>query len=62
LRNEYGYSDVRVGSMTSGLSSIQVVESDFGESWKSHGKGRKHRNIKLVGGADHRRDGTVGGR
>ncbi len=44
LLDEYKYSDVRIGSMTSGLSNIQVLESE------------------LIGGADHRRDGAVGGR
>lgn len=62
LRNDYGYSDVRIGSMTSGLSIIQVVESDYEKPGKGHGKGRKHNNTMLVGGADHRRDGAVGGR
>ena len=62
LRDEYGYSDVRIGSMTSGLSNIQVVESDYEKPGKGHGKGRKHNNTMLIGGADHRRDGAVGGR
>ena len=62
LRDEYEYSDVRTGAMTSGLSSIQVVESDDEKPGKGHGKGRKHSKTVLVGGADHRRDGTVGGR
>ena len=62
LRDEYGYDDVRIGSMTSGLSNIQVVESYYYKPGKGHGKGRKHKNTMLVGGADHRRDGAVGGR
>ena len=62
LREEYGYSDVRTGAMTSGLSSIQVFESDYKKPGKGHGKGHKHNKTTLIGGADHRRDGTVGGR
>ena len=62
LRNEYGYGDVRVGSMTSGLSSIQVLESDCRKPGNGRGKGRKCKKSILVGGADHRRDGAVGGR
>ena len=62
---ERGHSDpnnpgtVGIIEQTSGLSIIQVVES------KHHGgKHHKHKHTKtiLVGGADHRRDGAVGGR
>lgn len=62
LRNSYGYSDVRVQAMTSGLSNIQVVESDYEKPGKGRGKGPKQKNTILVGGADQRRDGAVGGR
>jgi gamma-glutamyltranspeptidase / glutathione hydrolase len=60
-----GHSDpnnpgsVGVIEQTSGLSLIQVVERD------RHGGNnhrRRHTTTILVGGADHRRDGTVGGR
>ncbi|MCB1758936.1 MAG: gamma-glutamyltransferase [Gammaproteobacteria bacterium] len=54
---------VGVIAQTSGLSIIQVVESEH------HGMGRKgkrgkhhHPHTLLIGGADKRRDGTVGGR
>ena len=62
LRDDYEYSDVRVGIMTSGLSSIQVEEFKYAKPGKRHGKGHKHKMTLLVGGADQRRDGTVGGR
>jgi gamma-glutamyltranspeptidase/glutathione hydrolase len=62
LRDDYGYSDVRIQSMTSGLSNIQVVKSDCCEKGKGHRKGHRHKHTILVGGADQRRDGTVGGR
>ena len=62
LRDDYGYGDVRIGTMTSGLSSIQVVENGKEKPGKRHGKGRKHKKTLLVGGADQRRDGAVGGR
>jgi gamma-glutamyltranspeptidase/glutathione hydrolase len=62
LSDVYEYDDVRIGSMTSGLSAIQVVEYDFKKPGKRFGKGRKCYKTKLVGGADHRRDGAVGGR
>ena len=62
LRNEYKYGDVRIQSMTSGLSNIQVVESGRCEKGKGHRKGHRHKYTILVGGADQRRDGTVGGR
>jgi gamma-glutamyltranspeptidase/glutathione hydrolase len=60
-----------VGIITqeSGLSIIQVVESDTVGFSKGHGKGHHHKRGKghhhkrtiLVGGADQRRDGAVGG-
>lgn len=53
---------VSIGTMTSGLSVIQVVESSHGKKHKHHGWGRCHKRGYLVGGADHRRDGAVGGR
>lgn len=62
LRNTYGYSDVRIGTMTSGLSAIQVLDPDYKKPGKGYRKGRKYNNTKLVGGADYRRDGAVGGR
>ena len=62
LLNEYEYSDVRIQSMTSGLSNIQVVESGCCGKGKGHRKGHCHKHTILVGGADQRRDGTVGGR
>jgi len=43
---------VNKNTQTSGLSVIQVLEQ----------AGKKHRKTTLVGGADQRRDGTVGGR
>ena len=62
LRNEYKYSDVRIQSMTSGLSNIQVVESGRCGKGKGHGKGHHNKCSYLIGGADQRRDGAVGGR
>jgi gamma-glutamyltranspeptidase/glutathione hydrolase len=53
---------VGIITQTSGLSIIQVVESDHGGPGKGHSKGRYHKDTFLVGGADKRRDGTVGGR
>ena len=47
---------------TSGLSIIQVVESDHCGKGKGHRKGHRHKHTILVGGADQRRDGAVGGR
>jgi len=59
LSNDYGYEDVRISTLTSGLSAIQVEELKRGKKKKERpGKG----NTVLVGGADKRRDGTVGGR
>ena len=62
--------NARVTSMTSGLSIIQVLQDKSKKSKKSKkseksGKhtGHYHGNkTTLVGGADHRRDGTVSGR
>jgi gamma-glutamyltranspeptidase/glutathione hydrolase len=65
--------NARVTSMTSGLSIIQVLQDKSKKSKKSKksekseksGKhtGHDHGNkTTLVGGADHRRDGTVSGR
>ena len=48
--------------MTSGLSAIQVLDPDYKKPGKGYRKGRKYNNTKLVGGADYRRDGAVGGR
>jgi gamma-glutamyltranspeptidase/glutathione hydrolase len=53
---------VGIIAQTSGLSIIQVVESDHTESRKGHKKGHHHKQTVLVGGADQRRDGAVGGR
>jgi gamma-glutamyltranspeptidase/glutathione hydrolase len=61
LQYDYGHSDVRIGAKTSGLSIIQVVESDLEKPGKGHGKGPKQNETMLVGGADQRRDGAVGG-
>jgi gamma-glutamyltranspeptidase/glutathione hydrolase len=47
---------------TSGLSIIQVVESNSGKPRKGHAKGHQNQHTLLVGGADQRRDGAVGGR
>lgn len=59
LSTDYAYQDVRVSTLTSGLSVIQVEELKRGKKKKeNHGKG----NTVLVGGADQRRDGAVGGR
>lgn len=49
LIDDFGYSAIGIIAQTSGLSIIQVVESHNGKT-------------SLVGGADKRRDGTVGGR
>lgn len=64
--------NARVIVQTSGLSIIQVIrkpKKHHHYNWKSKGYGHhyyygwKHRNkTVLVGGADKRRDGTVGGR
>ena len=53
---------VGIIEQTSGLSIIQVVESDSSKPGKGHAKGHQNQHTLLVGGADHRRDGTVGGR
>jgi gamma-glutamyltranspeptidase/glutathione hydrolase len=53
---------VGIITQTSGLSIIQVVENGKEKPGKGHGKGRKHKKTLLVGGADQRRDGAVGGR
>lgn len=47
---------VDIITQDSGLSIIQVKK---GNQWKKHSK--KHGNSILIGGADQRRDGTVGG-
>jgi gamma-glutamyltranspeptidase/glutathione hydrolase len=52
---ERGHS-VGITAQESGVSSIQVIASDHGG-----GKHHKHDETVLVGGADYRRDGTVGG-
>jgi gamma-glutamyltranspeptidase/glutathione hydrolase len=57
-----GYNDVRINSLTSGLSIIQVVESDCCGKGSGHGKGHHCKRSYLIGGADQRRDGAVGGR
>ena len=68
--------NARVTGMTSGLSVIQVIQDKSKKSKKSgkskkskkSGKSGKHtghdhgNKTTLVGGADHRRDGTVSGR
>jgi gamma-glutamyltranspeptidase/glutathione hydrolase len=68
--------NVNVTTMTSGLSVIQVIQDKSKKSKKSgkskkskkSGKSGKHtghdhgNKTTLVGGADHRRDGTVSGR
>ncbi|MCB1858627.1 MAG: gamma-glutamyltransferase [Gammaproteobacteria bacterium] len=55
--------NVGIIAQTSGLSIIQVVESEYHKKGKKNGKGRKHHHHRLlIGGADKRRDGTVGGR
>lgn len=59
---------VNVRALTSGLSIIQVKQKqrkrhghdDDDDDDEGHGK--KHRKTLLIGGADHRRDGTVSGR
>jgi len=53
---------VGIITQTSGLSIIQVVESDRRGPGKGKSKGRYNKDTQLVGGADKRRDGTVGGR
>lgn len=63
--------NARVITQTSGLSIIQVIRKPKRHyyDWHSNGYGHHHnygwkhrRNTLLVGGADKRRDGTVGGR
>ena len=54
--------EVGIIAQTSGLSIIQVVKSDRGGPGKEKSRGRYHRDTFLVGGADQRRDGAVGGR
>ena len=52
---------VGIIAQTSGLSIIEIERSTPSDSRKM--RGRKHRDgVKLIGGADKRRDGTVGGR
>ena len=53
-----------VGIITqeSGLSNIQVMTSDRNGHGKGNNKGRYHKETYLIGGADQRRDGAVGGR
>jgi gamma-glutamyltranspeptidase / glutathione hydrolase len=48
LIDDFGYNAIDIIAQTSGLSIIQVIES-------------KNSKTSLVGGADKRRDGTVGG-
>ena len=70
---ERGHSDptvppenrsVGIITQESGLSIIQVVESDhcYCKPGKRRAKGHHHKHTVLVGGADQRRDGAVGGR
>ena len=63
LKNELIARGHAVGiiAQESGLSIIQVVESNYGKPGKGHAKGHQNQPTLLVGGADKRRDGTVGG-
>ncbi|MBM9511819.1 gamma-glutamyltransferase [Desulfogranum marinum] len=60
LRKDFSYDDVRVDTLTSGLSIIQRKEFQ----WVKSSSKQPSWNITtlLIGGADKRRDGTVGGR
>ena len=67
--NSRGEPDVGIIAQTSGLSIIQVVRKHKPKHHKRHGHykhyykhSKKHSRTMLVGGADKRRDGTVGGR
>ncbi len=54
---------VIIRDLTSGLSNIQVIKYKGSKPDKEHPrKPWKHKRTKLVGGADQRRDGAVGGR
>ena len=53
---------VGIITQTSGLSNIQVVNNEHEETKKGKHRGRRHRDTILIGGADQRRDGAVGGR
>lgn len=60
LKDDYSYDDVRVSTLTSGLSVIQRKEFE----WKKNNRRSPHwkTTTLLIGGADKRRDGIVGGR
>jgi gamma-glutamyltranspeptidase/glutathione hydrolase len=57
-----GYASPGIITLTSGLSMIQVKEVERGWHRRGHFKKRCLGETYLVGGADQRRDGTVGGR
>ncbi len=75
---ERGHSDpnvplqdrsVGIIAQTSGLSIIKVVKQSksrhhrrHGDNDEEHENEHRHHNTQLIGGADYRRDGTVGGR
>jgi gamma-glutamyltranspeptidase/glutathione hydrolase len=54
--------EVGIITQTSGLSIIQIVKSYRDRPRKEKSRGRYHRHTFLVGGADQRRDGAMGGR
>ena len=58
---ERGHS-VGIIAQESGLSNIQVMASDGNGHGKGSAKDRYHKETYLIGGADQRRDGAVGGR
>lgn len=60
LRDDFSYGDVRVNTLTSGLSIIQRKEF----KWKKNNPKQPEwkKTTLLIGGADKRRDGAVGGR
>jgi gamma-glutamyltranspeptidase/glutathione hydrolase len=68
---EHGHSDpslpptqreVDIIALTSGLSIIQVIrEPDFHKCNNDACKRERHQRTILIGGADHRREGIVGG-
>jgi gamma-glutamyltranspeptidase/glutathione hydrolase len=53
---------VGIIAQESGLSNIQVKASDSNGHGKGNAKRRYHKETYLIGGADQRRDGAVGGR
>jgi len=53
---------VGIIAQESGLSNIQVMASDGNGHGKGSAKDRYHKETYLIGGADQRRDGAVGGR